>query len=91
MPSSTFAQSDFGASQQGRNSLFRRVGLFVKKPYLDWGHTQTQLDPQDELRLREQFLAKRDRNLTGRESERDLHELRSKISRNRAENLNHEP
>jgi ABC-type transporter Mla MlaB component len=85
MPSSTFAQSDFGASQQGRNSLLRRVGLFVKKPYLDWVHTQTPLDPEDEQRLRQQFISKRDRNLTGRESERDLHELRSKISRNRAD------
>ncbi len=85
MPSSNFGQSAFGVTQQGRNSLLRRVGLFVKKPYLDWDHTQSQLAPDDEQRLRKQFLAKRDRNLTGRESERDLQELRSKISRNRAE------
>lgn len=83
MTPSGFAPSSFGKPTQ-RNSLLRRVGLFVKKPYLDWDHTQTQLNPDEEDRLRSQFLARRERNLSGRDSHRDLQQLRSKLSRNRA-------
>jgi hypothetical protein len=86
MAHSVFGQSRFSDSVPAqRNSLLRRVGLFMKKPYLDWEHTHTQLNTDEEDVLRSQFLAKRERRLTGRESERDLHQLRGKISRSRAQ------
>lgn len=82
MPS-TLLQS--GRANSNKHSLFQRVGLFVKKPYLDWSHTQAQLDPQEERQLRQQFIARRERQLSGKESHRDLQQLRAKIGRNRAQ------
>jgi ABC-type transporter Mla MlaB component len=86
MAQSVFGQSQFSDSTTTpRNSLLRRLGLYMKKPYLDWDHTHTQLNPNEEDALRSQFMAKRERRLTGRESERDLQDLRGKITRSRAQ------
>ena len=66
-----------------RNSIFKRMGLFVSKPYLEWGDTVIPLDEGElkKLRFKADLVKRVSEDMAGRSSE--LGALRKKIEKRR--------